>query len=320
MSKDDAAQLQPVAFVANLAEQQPTPHIPIRNASFAIGRATDNDLCLADDKNASRHHCVIHVSGTSLALEDCGSSNGTCVNGRQIRSTVPLPLPSWIMVGRTRLAIIPPKLGDDQLATLIESTYSSQGSILVPPSSFFQGRTEAFLVVDLVASSQLVQKDDVYLAKVVSVLGRMLERALRREREPFLKCTGDGFLACFGSAEAAMEAATQLGRGLARHIPQPLQVSIALHWGSGYLTAEGDRTGKDVHTVFSLEELRRREKKLKEALHSKKVDTLLLMTEAFWSELSLGRQAETKPLGFYRLKGLDEKTRTFRWYDPLPTG
>jgi hypothetical protein len=49
-----------------------------------IGRAEDNDVAIADGR-VSRRHARIVADGDGFAIEDCGSSNGTFVDGRQVR-------------------------------------------------------------------------------------------------------------------------------------------------------------------------------------------------------------------------------------------
>jgi class 3 adenylate cyclase len=304
---------EPIAFIILITEDEPALQIPIKGKSFSIGRVADNDLCLADNQSASRYHCVIKVSENNLILEDLNSSNGTYLNGVRIEGIVPVILPSLLVVGRSRLALIPPLADVKDLSTLIESTYSSRGSIVVPSSSSLKERESAFMVVDLVGSTRMLQQDDIHLAKIVAVLGRLLERELRREPEPFLQCTGDGFFASFGRAEAAMGVAVDLEAKLAQYFSRPVQICIALHWGSSYLTGEGSRTGKDVYAVFGLEGLRKEDKAIGEPLGSQKVNALYLMTEVFLSKLSPEHQANAKPLGSYKLKGLDTETQVFLW-------
>ena len=303
----------PIAFIMLMKEDEPVLQIPIKGESFSIGRVADNDLCLADNQSASRYHCVIKVSENNLILEDLNSSNGTYLNGVRIEGIVPVILPSLLVVGRSRLALIPPLADVKDLSTLIEGTYSSRGSIVVPSSTSLKERESAFMVVDLVGSTRMLQQDDIHLARIVAVLGRILERELRKEPEPFLQCTGDGFFASFGRAEAAMGVAVDLEAKLAQYFSRPVQICIALHWGSSYLTGEGSRTGKDVYAVFALEGLRKEEKRIGEPLRSKRLNALYLMTEVFLSKLSPERQANAKPLGSYKLKGLDTETQVFLW-------
>lgn len=50
---------------------------------FSIGRASDNDLEI-DDTSLSRRHALIEEVDGHFMLSDCGSSNGTFVNGREV--------------------------------------------------------------------------------------------------------------------------------------------------------------------------------------------------------------------------------------------
>jgi membrane associated rhomboid family serine protease len=50
---------------------------------FAVGRTT-GDLLLADDGSVSSKHCVFHVSGNAVEIEDLGSRNGTFVGDQRI--------------------------------------------------------------------------------------------------------------------------------------------------------------------------------------------------------------------------------------------
>src|ERR1044071_7561433 len=64
----------------------------------------------------------------------------------------------------------------------------------------------------------------------------LIERSMRNEEKAFLKSTGDGFFACFGSPSSALKAALELAPTLARQLDfenmeLPPRLSIALHWG-----------------------------------------------------------------------------------------
>ena len=50
--------------------------------SFLVGR---RGYCHAQiqDASVSRHHCIVEVNGTAMALRDLGSRHGTYVNGRR---------------------------------------------------------------------------------------------------------------------------------------------------------------------------------------------------------------------------------------------
>jgi pSer/pThr/pTyr-binding forkhead associated (FHA) protein len=52
-----------------------------------IGRASDCDVKLPTDfenSTVSRHHCLLDISPPEVNVRDCGSRNGTKINGMQI--------------------------------------------------------------------------------------------------------------------------------------------------------------------------------------------------------------------------------------------
>src|SRR5207244_3930270 len=80
--------------------------LPILTQTFTIGRGTANDLCIPRDDAISRQHCVVHVVGSSLILEDT-SRNGTFVDGRRVVGIALLPIRATISIGHTRLVVRP---------------------------------------------------------------------------------------------------------------------------------------------------------------------------------------------------------------------
>lgn len=304
---------EPFAYVISFNDDRPGVRVPIDGPSFAIGRDPTNQFCVTDDQTVSRQHCIIHVDGSSLLLEDLNSRNGTYLSGKRIGGTIELPVPSTVMVGHTRLAVVPAVSDDADATSVIETSYSSEGSIIVPPSVFFKVRTDAFFVVDLVNSTGLIQTDDSRLAKVMLALGRTLERKLRTEPQPFLKCTGDGFFACFSTPNAALEVAASLSSEVLPLLPLKVQFSMALHWGAAHLTEQGDRTGRNVHAVFSLEYLRHELDDLAQELASGRAEQLILMTEDFWTQLEEHNRRRAVLLGKFPLKGMEEGATIYRW-------
>lgn len=301
---------EPAAFIVGMDDRQSSTRLPIRNSPFLIGRAAKNHLCLSEDKAVSRLHCSIQVTAQGMVIQDLKSSNGTYVNGRRVTGVAPLPVPSLLTVGRTRLSVIPAVSGYDR-NSFLENMYSAEGTVLIPPTQFFQARTEALLVVDLIGSSHLLKLGEIHLAKVLSALGQMLERSLRTEEQPFLKCTGDGFFACFGSAKEALKAAVTLSPGLKRHFSTSVRISIALHFGSTRLAPDGERTGRNVHAVFSLEDVRHNHETLMKQVESGRILEPVLITEAFLNQLPPQYQGKVVPLGLFGLKGLEEQERIF---------
>jgi pSer/pThr/pTyr-binding forkhead associated (FHA) protein len=63
--------------------------IAITKEEFLIGRGPDCDLRLGSSA-VSRHHCLMRVRGQEVTVTDLGSSNGTFLNGKRVRSSAPL--------------------------------------------------------------------------------------------------------------------------------------------------------------------------------------------------------------------------------------
>jgi hypothetical protein len=57
----------------------------IRKQSITVGRSLENDLVL-DSPDVSRRHARLDAAGASMMLTDLGSTNGTKVNGRTVRT------------------------------------------------------------------------------------------------------------------------------------------------------------------------------------------------------------------------------------------
>jgi len=324
---------QPVAFIVQVGDGRLEQRLPIDGPDFSIGRDSDNRLALADDRTVSRHHCVIRVIGKELLVEDLKSTNGTFVNGKRIEGSASLTPPCTLMVAHTQLAIVAnPERASNELEAAFASLYTGQDSIIIPPTAFFHVDdlvpSEAFLVVDLVDSTRLVQQSDGRFAKYMFALGRTMQQDLRDYPDAYLKGTGDGFFACFPNASGALDSAIRLGSRLTRLVSppgqsvQPVQLSVALHWGKAARAKTpgegtiGDRTGRHVHGVFSLEKVRHENFELEQALRTREISELVLMTEDFRSNLDAEKQELTAFCGTYHLKGFEENVRVYRWMGP----
>jgi pSer/pThr/pTyr-binding forkhead associated (FHA) protein len=94
---------------------------PIDKPEFLIGRGADCDLRLRIS-SVSRHHCLIHVSADEATVVDLGSSNGTFVNDKRIRSQTALQTGDLLRVGNRQFTV---DLGDqpaDPSATTARET------------------------------------------------------------------------------------------------------------------------------------------------------------------------------------------------------
>ncbi len=75
-------------------------------ANTTMGRAEDNDIVLADTF-ASGQHARLAWNGKGWMLEDMGSTNGTYVNGQQIRRSVAVKPGDIIELGRVKVKLVP---------------------------------------------------------------------------------------------------------------------------------------------------------------------------------------------------------------------
>jgi hypothetical protein len=73
----------------------------LRNGSNVIGRGSDTDLQLLD-QGVSRHHLDVQFDGSFATAFDMGSTNGTSVNGHEVKSQL-LRHGDVVRVGHTRL-------------------------------------------------------------------------------------------------------------------------------------------------------------------------------------------------------------------------
>jgi pSer/pThr/pTyr-binding forkhead associated (FHA) protein len=81
----------------------PPELFPLEGTRVRIGRSEENDVVLRDDRLVSQLHAVIECYGSSYALRDLGSSNGTYVNGHTLAGEKVLRPGDEIRLGRTQI-------------------------------------------------------------------------------------------------------------------------------------------------------------------------------------------------------------------------
>ncbi len=63
--------------------------IRIKFSPFVVGRAVETD-CVIPSQNVSKRHAEILIAGDGVFVKDCGSTNGTFVNGQRIKAPTPV--------------------------------------------------------------------------------------------------------------------------------------------------------------------------------------------------------------------------------------
>ena len=84
----------------------PRREYSLNKPTIAIGSHPSNDVVL-DDTTVSRRHATITRKEGSFELTDLGSTNGTFVNGRQVRKPIALKSGDEIKFGSVRMALDP---------------------------------------------------------------------------------------------------------------------------------------------------------------------------------------------------------------------
>lgn len=79
--------------------------IPLSSKKFLVGREQDCHLRPNSDL-VSRHHCVFSIDDYAIRLRDLGSTNGTLVNGSQLRGEVILKSGDHVTIGKLELEVV----------------------------------------------------------------------------------------------------------------------------------------------------------------------------------------------------------------------
>ena len=91
----------------------------VEASGLRIGRDASNDVALHDDW-VSRNHCQILRVGSQWVIRDLDSSNGTQINGREIRkNTAYLQLGDVVTVGRSKFRFTSSHDADDRHTTVV---------------------------------------------------------------------------------------------------------------------------------------------------------------------------------------------------------
>ena len=79
--------------------------VRLSNKSFGIGRDKSNMVIVADNR-VSKFHAVVSFNKKTAYIKDTGSTNGTMVNGKELKANLPKALKDGdvIIVGNTEIA------------------------------------------------------------------------------------------------------------------------------------------------------------------------------------------------------------------------
>jgi transcriptional regulator with GAF, ATPase, and Fis domain len=141
-----------------------------------IGTADGNDLVLAD-RTVSRLHCEVSVRGNTIVIRDCGSTNGTLIDGVRVREAE-IPPGTLVRIGGSALRV---ELGEEP-AFVEVSGRSAFGELV--GSSVEMRRVYAILERLALTDATVLVQGETGTGK--DVLARSLHAASRRADRPFV--------------------------------------------------------------------------------------------------------------------------------------
>lgn len=238
-------------------------------SAVRVGRAEDVEiqLCNAD---VSRVHFTLRAADGRVRVAD-SSRNGTFVrrgeHWKRLRGDAEIDLPARLRAGdwtfEVEAAPVTPAVPaaprmPETVAAIGDECGDWEQSIMLRPGELAAKR-EAIMVFDLCESSLIASQDDHMAYHLKQRLYQIAEPVLEQFGRRFLKSTGDGFLATFGDAGAALDAAIALEQRLQqrnqRTRNEAIHYRVALHFGDVWRidTGTADIHGNDVNIAFRIE-------------------------------------------------------------------
>jgi two-component system, cell cycle response regulator len=116
--------------------------VRLEGPAVVIGRSRTADLGLVDD-GVSRQHCRVTRRGSTVTLEDLGSTNGTFVNGARIERSVTLEAGDRIRIGAAILQLGALDSAEETLARKLFDASTRDPLTSAYNRHFFLSRLEA---------------------------------------------------------------------------------------------------------------------------------------------------------------------------------
>ncbi len=98
---DGAEQFERYLYLVVIKGKDMGRRFLLSSRRMSMGRSTEADISIYDER-ISRIHCSIIRQGSSVIVEDHGSTNGTLVNGKKIEKAE-VPIDAVIQIGRTEM-------------------------------------------------------------------------------------------------------------------------------------------------------------------------------------------------------------------------
>ena len=195
-----------------------------------------------------------------------------------------------------------PRLGPGERgASLENASYDLPARRALIVSANISSRLAAVWFADIVGYSRLASRDETSALALVEQLRSMIEEILAEHGGRLVKATGDGGLAEFASAEAAVRSGLALERRFAERaglLVPGARLRVGIHVGEVVPGAGGDLYGDGVNTAARLQQSAE--------------PGQVVVSEDVWRSLRQRSELWFTPLGERRLKGLAAPIRVFQ--------
>jgi class 3 adenylate cyclase len=199
----------------------------------------------------------------------------------------------------------PPKSSDQP--SLVPEPQPSAETIMYSAAQRPAKQEVALFLLDIVGSTTLLlENGDTSFGTLMGTLYRRIRKHPASSDLLLLKSTGDGFLAVFRSALAAVAVAKAY---IQRPFNPPVQLRMALHWGIVNTGPNGDVMGTEVRRIFRVDNIQRADRvqagpNVKEADFSPA--NRIVATVTLVEQLPEAERREFRRAGIYRLNRAED--------------
>jgi phosphoserine phosphatase RsbU/P len=165
---------RPIRLTVNQPNLAPLK-LDVEGTTITLGRATDCTIPIKDRYLSRKHAEIIYASGV-WAVRDCGSVNGTLLNGSKLTAVTPLKPGDRIVLGDSEVVFEPPDDTTSQSQLIALDSNSHAKNLVVPLQDAVAADTTAHtgvlasLAVEFIEDRPMSQLFDFILDRVVEVL------------------------------------------------------------------------------------------------------------------------------------------------------
>lgn len=250
-----------------LYPQNEFAQIPLERGTVILGRGQDADIRF-EDELVSRRHCALSFDGSSVTVEDLGSTNGTFVDGNFVHKQV-LDSDNRLQIGKMVLKVAYKDPSEEAFSREIyEAATTDSLTGLLNRQAFmdrsageliYARRNNAFVHVLMIDVDNFKRVNDTWGHQCGDLVLKEVARLLseeKRDSDLLSRYGGEEFLLLMGgiTPEDAKKRAEKLRNSIAQHIFSwmdtviPVTISIGISSRQGFdikqindLIAESDK-------------------------------------------------------------------------------